>query len=119
MPLPASLEELLSTLGDEDNFGRVDNPERALRTPAIKAYTKAGGTHQLNKKEPLPEGFHVIKVRASLSAFNTYIAATDASRTPLSCAESVWLRRKWRLGRQLCHMRRVCRVCMCCHVCPG
>ena len=65
-PLPTSLEELLSAVADLDSyFGRVDSPERAMRTPAIKAYARAGGTRPLRKKEPLPDGFHVLKVRAS------------------------------------------------------
>ena len=66
VPLPSSLDELLAALADTDSvFGCVNDPERALRTPAIKAYMKAGGTHPLNKKEAMPKGFHVLKVRAS------------------------------------------------------
>ena len=65
-PLPSSLEDLLSAVADPGSyFGRVDSPERAIRTPAIKAYARAGGTRPLRKKEPLPDGFHVLKVRAS------------------------------------------------------
>ena len=70
-PLPTSLEELLSAVADSDAyFGRIDSPERSMRTPAIKAYAKAGGTHPLHKKQSLPEGFHVLKVRASISPYS-------------------------------------------------
>ena len=60
----ASLAELLSAVADPDStFGRVADPERAVRAPAIKAYKNAGGSELLSRKEPLPEGFHVLQAR--------------------------------------------------------
>ena len=69
---PSSLAELLQALADRNNladagsmaFGRVKEPGRELRTPFIKAYTAAGGIVELDKTEPLPQGFHVLQVRA-------------------------------------------------------
>ena len=43
-------------------------PERALITPAMKAFKKAGGTdRRLSKKKPLPEGYYLLQARRRLS----------------------------------------------------
>ena len=67
--VPTSLKALLASVADPDAqdplraFGRVEDPLRALRTPAIKAYRAAGGDDkQLDKNQALPEGFHVLQV---------------------------------------------------------
>ena len=73
--IPSSLEQLLQALADGNNlaeagymaFGRVELPERELRTPAIKAYKAAGGSVELDKTRPFPGGFHVLQVRALLA----------------------------------------------------
>ena len=70
---PSTLPELLAALSEERDsladpctvFGRVDGPARAIRTPALKAFRAAGGDDRLlSKTEPLPDGFHVLQVRA-------------------------------------------------------
>ena len=63
--VPVSLQSLLEAVADTaQTFGCVDEPERALRTPAIKAYEVAGGGEYLDNARPLPEGFYLLQVGA-------------------------------------------------------
>ena len=68
-PLPSTLADLIPAVAGSDAvFGLIEQPERALITPAMKAFKKAGGTdRRLSKKKPLPEGYYLLQARRRLS----------------------------------------------------